>query len=115
MMIKIISHLGLVLMVFSQLSAQTQSIDNLKKNVLQSQQRILSEKTVAKDQQQFRNAQNYVNLNQYHMAIPLLKDLVRRNPDNFTYYDWLLRCFFSHRRYRPGRFPGDPDAASPSR
>lgn len=93
-MIKILTHITLSLVFFSQLSAQTQSIDNLKKNALYSQQRILSEKTVAKDQQQFRNAQNYINLNQYHMAIPLLKDLVKRNPDNFTYYDWLLRCFF---------------------
>lgn len=93
-MIKILLHTGLVILFFSQLSAQTQSIDNLKKNALPSTQRILSEKAGTRDQQQFRNAQNYINLNQYHMAIPLLKDLVRRNPDNFSYYDWLLRCFF---------------------
>jgi tetratricopeptide (TPR) repeat protein len=83
----------LPLLFFSQLNAQINPVDNLKKNSLEAQQRLLTEQNLRKDQQQFRNAQNYVNLNQYHMAIPLLNNLVKRNPDNFTYYDWLLRCY----------------------
>ncbi|OGB65503.1 MAG: hypothetical protein A2Y94_03755 [Caldithrix sp. RBG_13_44_9] len=77
----------------SQIHAQTNPVDNLKKNSLEAQQRLLTEQNLRKDQQQFRNAQNYINLNQYRIAIPLLEDLVKRNPDNFTYYDWLLRCY----------------------
>jgi tetratricopeptide (TPR) repeat protein len=85
--------ISLSLLIFSQLNAQTNPVENLKKNSMEAQQRLLTEQNLRKDQQQFRNAQNYINLNQYHIAIPMLEDLLKRNPDNFTYYDWLLRCY----------------------
>jgi len=83
----------LPLLILSPIHAQTNPVENLKKNSLEAQQRLLTDQNQRKDQQQFRNAQNYINLNQYHIAIPMLEDLVKRNPDNFTYYDWLLRCY----------------------
>jgi tetratricopeptide (TPR) repeat protein len=47
------------------------------------------------DQQLFQTAQSYIRKNRYDAAIPVLEDLLIRNPQNATYYEWLLRSYLT--------------------
>ncbi len=62
-------------------------------NKISPVQTLLHQQNERRDQQQFRTAQSYINHNRYTAAIPILEDLVIRNPQNNTYYDWLLRSY----------------------
>ena len=72
--------------------AQESSIEALKQNSLLSQQRMKQQEE-RRDQQHFRTAQSYINHHRYSAAIPILENLVNRNPQNTSYYDWLLRSY----------------------
>jgi len=62
-------------------------------NKISPVQTLLQQQNERRDQQQFRTAQSFINHNRYTSAIPILEDLVIRNPQNDTYYDWLLRSY----------------------
>jgi tetratricopeptide (TPR) repeat protein len=73
---------------------QKKSVDALKKNA--ERNRELSQNQISRnDQQLFKTAQNYIRRNRYDTAIPILEDLVKRNPENNSYYDWLLRSYLT--------------------
>ncbi|UCF63693.1 MAG: tetratricopeptide repeat protein [bacterium] len=73
-----------IIILISSLNAQ---------NKISPVQTLLPQQNERRDQQQFRTAQSYINHNRYTAAIPILEDLVIRNPQNNTYYDWLLRSY----------------------
>jgi len=45
------------------------------------------------DKLMFRTAQGYLNMGRYEMAIRILQDLLKRYPDNISYYRTLLRAY----------------------
>ena len=65
----------------------------IAQNKISPVQQLLQQPNERRDQQQFRTAQSFINHNRYAAAIPILEDLVIRNPQNNTYYDWLLRSY----------------------
>jgi tetratricopeptide (TPR) repeat protein len=85
---------GAVLLCAFTLQAQQNSVDMLKENSRKSRELLQQRQQVQRrDQQLFRAAQNYINMNRIDAAIPVLEDLVTRNPDEKSYYDWLLRAY----------------------
>ena len=74
--------------------AQNKSVDKMKENAQQGRE-FLQMQMLRNDQQLFKTAQSYIRQNRYDAAIPLLEDLVTRNPQDATYYDWLLRSYLT--------------------
>jgi tetratricopeptide (TPR) repeat protein len=70
--------------------SQNESVDKIKENAQQARE-FLQMQVLRNDQQLFQTAQSYIRKNRYDAAIPVLEDLLIRNPQNATYYEWLLR------------------------
>lgn len=99
--------------------AQTQSVEELRKTVKQIQKNkrmLLRRQTDRQETQRFRTARSYINMNQYNRAIPILEELLQKNPDNYAYYQWLLRAYLTLSRVQSAdslvtlmleRHPGD--------
>ncbi len=81
-----------LLLMAAGIYGQGTSVEDLKRNSTLSKQ-VIKQQTVRRDQQRFRTAQSYINHHRYSAAIPILVDLVIRNPQNTSYYDWLLRSY----------------------
>ncbi len=75
------------------LIAQENAVSTLKNNAQIARQKLLQDQQAQRDQQLFHQAQTLINMNRYNNAIPLLEDLVSRNLQNISYYDWLFRAY----------------------
>lgn len=74
-------------------------------------------KKSVKDQRFYRMAQSYLNKSRYNLAISILEDLCKRNPQNLSYYKTLLRAYFTISKIQGAdslvlsmkkRYPTDP-------
>ncbi|MCK4892858.1 MAG: tetratricopeptide repeat protein [Calditrichia bacterium] len=81
-----------LLLIAAGIYGQGTSVEDLKKNSTLSKQ-VIKQQTARRDQQHFRTAQSYINHHRYSAAISILEDLVIRNSQNTSYYDWLLRSY----------------------
>ncbi len=73
-----------------------QPIQNFPDLILQNQ-KIIAKETPRerRDRHMFRLAQSYLSMSRYEKAIPILEDLVRRHPENRSYYQTLLRAYMT--------------------
>ncbi len=65
-----------------------------------NQARLLKDNQLNKrDDQLFKSAQTYIKLNRPQHAILLLEDLLKRHPNQLSYYEWLLKAYLQLSRF----------------